>query len=279
MYQNSNNCMDIIEHSINSKINIEWELYNFNFDPIILFGVLYNIALDINCNSLSIEMFDKFPRLLKFLNFKNNNVKKLENYIDEFDLFLKNDTTLSNNLKYGFRYTYKTSLAKENYLEFSQKDLFNKIKEHSSQNLVIYTSDRQRNNELIKCMKKYYQTSCKHQNTTFKCECCNSPTFKTQSDEYFMEFHHIIPFGYGIFGPDHYLNLVGLCPSCHRKFHYLNNQDKSDLYNNLNNNNFLKISLIDRLLQLNKKKLLKSYHIEYLISEQAITDSIYKKLF
>jgi hypothetical protein len=111
---------------------------------------------------------------------------------------------------------------------------------------------------------------CYSENGILKCECCGNETFITESGEPYVEFHHLIPFNIA-YGPDHYLNLFALCPDCHRKIHFMSLGTKADQYGLLNKNNYLGLSFVDRLKSLKNQHLLRSYHLEYLLADNAIT--------
>ena len=52
-----------------------------------------------------------------------------------------------------------------------------------------------------------------------RCECCNNPSpFKNESDEPYLETHHLIPVSEG--GLDSPTNIIAVCPNCHRRFHH-----------------------------------------------------------
>jgi hypothetical protein len=52
-------------------------------------------------------------------------------------------------------------------------------------------------------------------------------------------------------------------------------EEKENQYGQLDRNNYLQISFIERLVSLRKDNLLRSYHLEYLLSEHAITTEEY----
>jgi 5-methylcytosine-specific restriction endonuclease McrA len=157
------------------------------------------------------------------------------------------------------------------YVHESSEDLFRKIELESSKETGDYSSERKRNTTLVKLLKSYY-TKLDHD--SLKCECCSDLAFITEKNGPYIEFHHLIPFS-KLDGPDHYLNLYALCPNCHRKIHFIEISRKSDMYDNLDVNNYLRIDLLERLKTLHKDKLLKSYQMEFLLSEDAIDDDGY----
>lgn len=51
-----------------------------------------------------------------------------------------------------------------------------------------------------------------------RCEACGVETFLTDSNEQYLEIHHLTPLSEG--GSDTTANAIALCPLCHRKLHY-----------------------------------------------------------
>jgi 5-methylcytosine-specific restriction protein A len=54
------------------------------------------------------------------------------------------------------------------------------------------------------------------------------------NDKLFSEIHHIIP--YYISKDDSIENLLVLCPTCHRKFHYATIEERKELIKRLESN-------------------------------------------
>ena len=109
------------------------------------------------------------------------------------------------------------------------------------------------------------------------CECCGQQTFITYNDETYLEYHHLIPFNV-YDGPDHYLNIYALCPLCHRKLHYIKLNRKKELYNQISINNYAQITIVERLVNLFHAKKLRSYQLEFLLSDYAITLNEYNNI-
>jgi len=58
-----------------------------------------------------------------------------------------------------------------------------------------------------------------------KCEACGDPApFLREDGEPYLEVHHVRPLGEG--GPDSADNAVGICPTCHRRFHHGADRDR-----------------------------------------------------
>lgn len=65
---------------------------------------------------------------------------------------------------------------------------------------------------------------------------------------------------------------------CHRKIHNGSDAIKSQLYDNFDKNNHFNKSILERFKDLYSKKILKSYQLEYALSEQIIDESEYKQI-
>lgn len=58
-----------------------------------------------------------------------------------------------------------------------------------------------------------------------RCEACGDPApFLRDDGEPYLEVHHVRPLGEG--GPDSSDNAVGICPTCHRRFHHGADKDR-----------------------------------------------------
>lgn len=251
---------------VNPKIKVEWDLYNIRPDKYIFMGIicviLNEIFLTINFEDFLETSFKRFQTLIRDLGIKNK-----KHWIKEFKIFFdayknKNIEKLIENelLEYNSRINI---LA---YREKSSSDLYKKLEKFN----LYEIPGKKRNLHLIGLLKTYYMNTYISKQLTLKCECCNSESFITASGEPYIEFHHLIPFSK--LGPDYYLNLIALCPNCHRKIHYMPIENKNELYTGINQFNYMKSTIVERLKKLKKLNLLKSYHLEYLISDNAITN-------
>jgi uncharacterized protein YbaR (Trm112 family) len=92
-----------------------------------------------------------------------------------------------------------------------------------------------------------------------------------------MEYHHLIPFG-EFDGPDHSLNILAVCPMCHRKLHFLKPEDKRPLYCSVAGNSYNKLSIEERLTELLSEHKLKSYQLEFLLADNAIDETEYNRI-
>ena len=155
------------------------------------------------------------------------------------------------------------------YRTESAAGLLERIEQLSAAATVSPAEDRQRSAQLVNLLKSYYMRACA-ENGTLRCECCGEEAFITAAGEPYVEFHHLIPFGIA-YGPDHYLNLFALCPNCHRRLHFQAPADKHGLYSALSGGNYLRRSFAERLRALRAQNLLRSYHLEFLLADGAIT--------
>lgn len=170
---------------------------------------------------------------------------------------------------------YEASLI--SYSNESLADLEKKIKDHSSRKAIIVDGIRKRNMTLISLIKSYDILKYSYENRLIPCECCGQPTFFTYKEEPYLEFHHLIPFG-DYDGPDHYQNILALCPMCHRKLHYMKQTGKRLLYDNITTNSYSHCSVEKRMAALFAENKLKSYQIEFLLADNAIDESAYNRI-
>lgn len=267
-----------IAYDVNSKVKISWDLYNMQPDKFILLSVACSI---VNCidvgKTLSIDDYvQKFNELFKQM-FKKIGITSTKIIKNELKLFFEskfnNDLTIYIDINKEDRPDITTA-----NINIPHQDLFEKIKSLSETNDLVYNEERKRNTNLVSLLKKYYIQINADELNLLKCECCNETTFITTSDEPYVEFHHLIPFGGGNYGPDHYLNLFALCSSCHRKLHYIKLDEKKGLYESINENNHLHESFLERLKKLKEENLLKSYHLEFLLADNAINQDMYNEI-
>lgn len=271
-----------IQSSINSRAKIHWDLYNIHSDKFIMLGTSLAIsAISLQYNSvencsrneideLSQFMFDKFSGLMRRIGLRSISAIKRE--LQCIINALKNQD-YSNYLEVNDN--HETQVLAE-YRTESAADLRTRLEQISFETSVERESERTRNMKLVRLLKSYYM-ACYAENDMLICECCGETTFITNSGEPYVEFHHLIPFNIA-YGPDHYLNLFALCPNCHRKIHFLKIEDKRTEYVNLSNNNYLHIHFVERLMQLKSQNLLKSYHLEYLLADNAISQNEYDRV-
>lgn len=268
-----------------NRTKIEWDLYNISVDFFILIGCIMAILIIENNNiiddrfilntkekeKLAENFYDKFPNFCEIYKLNKSKIKKI---ITEFSNSIQTN-------QYEFFTTnilsYRTNRITDEkpYEAFTYDDLLHKLNIQSKVNSTLYSVNRERNNILISLLKSLYLE--KEKSNLIKCECCGEYGFKKTDGYSYIEFHHLIPFNIA-FGPDHYLNLIALCPLCHRKLHYINLDEKSACYIDICNNNYLNKNIIERLNLFKDQKILRSYHLEYLLADKAISDEDYNKL-
>lgn len=271
-----------VPYEKNQSIKTNWNLYNGKIEESILINILFmfitfqlnKVETDINYNEFLDVYKNEYPNITTYFNYNNSELKELFDMRQNKKIIIVRDELVEN-----------LTDTDATYIEGSVQDLKQKILDlsNSSNFESILNQNRQRNQSLISAMKKYYvkafdQEFTEEYKTSIKCESCKEKSFITSNNSPYMEFHHIIPFGGATKGQDHYLNLINLCPTCHTKLHRINEEDKKVLYKEIDENNYLSKTIKDRLLKLKKEKLLKSYQLEFLLSESAITESDYNKI-
>lgn len=130
---------------------------------------------------------------------------------------------------------------------------------------------------MINLIKALYNSIYSDEKKLIRCECCGETTFLTIKDEAYLEYHHLLPFNI-VDGPDHYINIYGVCPDCHRRIHYGKEESKEEIYKNLDENNHLNKTILERFKFLYNKKILKSYQLEYALAEHIINELQYNKI-
>ncbi|MCL2198664.1 MAG: HNH endonuclease [Defluviitaleaceae bacterium] len=267
------------DYRIDKKRKIDWDMYNITPDKLVVFGVIVSQTCAIDGILPTREgvigsidtMLGRFSGLLAGVGLASkpklrNEIKLFFNAVENYDFseYLLEDDD------------YFCSAA-DSYYEVSSEGLFAKIEEASDKH-TDYSYDRKRNASLVSLMKMYY-VSCfaKNDKAALRCEACNDNAFLTQNGEAYLEFHHLIPFKI-CNGPDHFLNLYGLCANCHRKIHFGSSEIKNNLYASINENSYLQQTIFARLKHLREANILKSYHLEYLYASGAITEDEYEKI-
>lgn len=263
------------------RVKIYWDLYNMQPDKFIMLSsaIAYSAtALGIydienasrrDISAISQYISEKFNNLFKMFGIRTLTAVKKE--VRRAVLALTNDDfsdyidANEMHAEIMARYRYE-----------SAADLFARIERISESADVNRTATRERNSTLVSLLKSYYMVRYA-EDGMLKCECCGEETFLTSKGEAYVEFHHLIPFKIA-YGPDHYLNLFALCPNCHRKFHFLSVDNKEAEYVKLNDNNYLHKHFTERLRELRGQNLLRSYHLEFLLADKAITLEEYNSI-
>lgn len=271
-----------VRAQIDSRVKIDWDLFNIRMDKFVLLTVIETIAGVINgmtsfagnarviSEQLLPTVNEKFSNLLRKIGLRTVASRKSELQSVMSALISEDYSDFA--IK---QYAEETQIIAR-YREESAEDLRTKIVDISSEAATAVVEGRTRNTNLISLLKSYYMARFL-ENDLLKCECCAEETFITNAGEPYIEFHHLVPFNIAE-GPDHYLNLFALCPNCHRKIHFLSVNDKQTEYANISNNNYLHISFVERLRMLKDEMVLRSYHLEYLLTENAITQEEYNTI-
>ncbi|MDE5715582.1 MAG: HNH endonuclease [Anaeroplasmataceae bacterium] len=262
------------EQKTDARIKIKWDLYNIHLDKFISLTTIFCVS-SAACKVSFLRAKKNDVKLISdfaFNNFKNMlktfGIKTLKKVISGLNKVMR----CLNSNDYSEFIDISPETQKQNSLDYKKEsisDLFTKIK-NISVSYALSDAERQRNSSLICLLKTYYMARFM-ENDSLKCECCGKETFITENEEPYIEFHHLIPFNIAL-GPDHYLNLYALCPNCHSKLHFLRISNKEQEYQNINKNNYLKSSIVDRLKLLKEERILCSYHLEYLLADKAITE-------
>lgn len=270
------------DSQINSRVKIYWDLYNIHPDNFIMISIAATIsAISLGIETVETMSTDEVNRVSSFI---------YEEYRELFrELGIRSQSAIKREVQ-----KVLNSLRSEDYEPFmnvegeheeqtiaryrteNAADLRERIERISAAATVSPAETRERNATLVSLLKSYYM-SCFAENNMLKCECCGEETFITNAGEPYVEFHHLIPFNIA-YGPDHYLNLFALCPNCHRKIHFLSTEDKQSRYEDLSENNYLHLCFTERLRELKAQNLLRSYHLEYLLVDNAITLEEYNSI-
>lgn len=268
--------------SVDPRVKIHWDLYNIHADKLILMGTMFAIiaakmritnieAIGATQMQAITEAYGQyFAELLRDLGV--NTHAKIKREVRTFVTALRN----SDYTAYIPVNDDEHEQVIARYREVATDDLRVRIEDVSAAAVVSQTAARERNGNLISMLKSYYIQRFAQDNE-LTCECCGEKTFITEAGEPYVEFHHMIPFNIA-YGPDHYLNLYALCPNCHRKIHFMNLEIKGDQYKQLDEHNYLRLELTERLRQLKAQNLLRSYHLEYLLADKAITLEEYNSI-
>ena len=270
------------EQSVDPHIKINWDLYNIRPDEFILIAVMASIGASVSGTDIlgtdirgTIECIlpewnAKFPSILRSMGYRSDSAKRQ---------IMRKILTALNNEDYSLFINSNAEdrqQALATYRDTDTADLRLHINEVSAQASAETGESRTRNMNLISLLKSYYM-AVYTDHGTLRCECCREDAFITNSGEPYVEFHHLIPFSIAN-GPDHYLNLFALCPNCHRKIHFLRMTDKQQVYSDLDANNYLQLGFVERLRSLKDAMILRSYHLEYLLAECAITMEEYDRI-
>ncbi|WP_177187390.1 HNH endonuclease [Peptostreptococcus sp. D1] len=263
----------------NHRIKMEWDLYNIKVEKTILFSLViceYLIFNRIDVGSIITEQVytyfnEYFINILKSLNLtkKQEIIREIKRIVEMIKVgeLVEIDEIEENSVDLNYINQFSS---------LNTEDLRRKIIEVSMENIKP-TLERKRDMRVISLLKKLQLIEYSDENSLIPCECCGEKTFIKNNNEPYIEYHHLIPFSIAD-GPDHFENIFGICPMCHRKIHFIKDSLKEDLYFGFNQNNHRKKNIADRLRELYKINALKSYQLEYALSEKMITEAEYEKI-
>ena len=264
-------------YDMNHRIKMSWDLYNIKKDNIIMLSLVANDYM-MN-NKIEIEELSDYNTLYNYGKRFFANVLKSINLVKKSDIInalkdvverMKNHTL--SEIEYDVDYSIDNVYVNR-FSTLNSTDLFNKIKEVSEQNVQVKL-ERKRDGRIIGLLNSYYLANYSDENNLITCECCGKTTFIKNNDEPYLEYHHLIPFSIAN-GPDHYENLFGICPMCHRKIHSIKDEYKDKLYDGFDVNNHFHKNILERLKHLYQEHILKSYQLEYALSEYIINENEY----
>ncbi|MCL2412758.1 MAG: HNH endonuclease [Bacteroidales bacterium] len=266
------------DYVIDGKIKVEWDMYNIHIELPILLSAIMQISQSIlnvqfqakNINNFADLIRKTMPNMLQYigLSTKQSLIKELKSF--------QNTLETGNFEKYINVEQLDYELAVAKYQTDSAEDIKSKIETESNKPTIIIDGNKKRNHTLIHLIRAYNKKMFT-QADILNCECCGETSFITFNDETYLEYHHLIPFS-GYDGPDHYLNIYALCPSCHRKLHFIKQNYKRELYRQLSANNYIRRTIVQRLIDLLQSKKLRSYQLEFLLADDAITEEEYTQI-
>lgn len=263
---------------VNDDVKYEWYKYIINFDPNVLVNLIYiyialtneifNYTLDIKKLNLK---FETFKTLAFLLGIKKKDFSKI---IGEIQTNLKENKLYKFNYNEGKHYQIIDSKKIQKDVNLSKLiAVSNKTTKESS---LFISSNRSRDENLIYILRSYYfKNFIDKTENTIKCDCCKDFAFLTYNGTPYIEFHHLIPFSTE-FGPDHYLNLVGICPKCHRQLHYAKPETRELLYSQTSANNNMSLTLVHRINELFLNGLIEPIHLDFLKKEKIINNDQYE---
>lgn len=266
-------------YNVNAKTKIQWDLYNIHIDKIIIISLIlteYLLNNNLNIEDINLKNEDirriknKYTNLLEACSLSK--MKDLTSMLKIVSTALANNELENINVQDDiYEYTYVNE-----YSTLNTSDLQEKIERVSKENIDI-SQERVRSIKLINLIRALYNSIYSNEQKLIKCECCGETTFLTSKDEAYLEYHHLLPFSI-VDGPDHYINIYGICPDCHRRIHYGKEKLKEELYNKFDENNHLRKTIFERFKFLYCEKILKSYQLEYALAEHIIDEVQYNQI-
>lgn len=258
------------EFEYNPEITYEWHKYIISSDSVILLSVIYiycafkNAKYNFDLSEIQIKaIYKEFKNLLEIAG------------VGKQSDFIENIQRIQSELSDGLLTVAYDSEEEEILSVYDELIDESKLAEISKR-ISTFNVVRKRSSELISAIRSYYRKNFElPPDNLILCDACNEKTFTTKGQYAYLEFHHMIPFSTDN-GPDHYLNLVGICPTCHRKFHHAMKDTRKTLYESLSVNNNLKKTLDFRINKLYEERVLEPLNIEFLRKENIISKEKYE---
>lgn len=262
-------------YKISASVRYDWAKYNINFEPsALLYQFYWGICCKINQFDLKLTKVKIEEGYLLYKNLINNlgfNKSKFTQLLIDLQLHINDEKPFILDSNSEDIYTIIDPIEVNIEVTINNLEVLSKraLEANSYESL-----NRKRSNSLRRNLKNYYFNNYKSENDLIACECCSETTFKNTNSSPYLEFHHLIPFSTDS-GPDHYLNLFGLCSNCHSKMHHLHPSLKDEIYLNLSRNNHFQKNYIERMESLYNSGFLEAIHLDYLLKENIINENDY----
>ncbi|MDB9847206.1 HNH endonuclease [Flavobacteriaceae bacterium] len=264
------------EFILSNSVRYDWSKYNINLEK---GTILFLIYWGISCNQGHYNFNLTNDQISSYFTTYKSLISKFGYNKADFTLVMKevqNHISISTPLELEIEENniYVLTDPSDVNVEISIENL-RELSERALAENDYYNINRKRSSSLIRSLKTYYYNNYKNSRNLIPCECCSENTFINTNHLPYLEFHHLIPFSTDN-GPDHYLNLYALCSNCHSKMHHLHSSMKPDLYNELEKNNLLEKTFVDRLETLYSQGFLEAIHLDYLLKENIINNDEYE---
>lgn len=225
-----------------------WYIYISKFDKSLLYTLLiYNWS----------GKTKEFSKIIKYLNLDINFIRE--------SVEQKNNGSFGLSIYKAYSKKFIELVDEEQEYDFVRFNIqsVDTLIETSNKKFNILESKKRKH---INIIKSFYI-----QENVDKCDACGKETFITKNNIPYLEYHHLVPLSQE--GTDHILNIFGICPMCHRKFHFCEDASRKDLYKGLNQNDTLvkidknKFSLFNRYNYLYKNGQINLLGLEFLVDE------------
>ncbi len=260
IYENIDNV-----HNKKYATHINRGRYNYK-NPIYLAAVEdwlnYFVSSDTNIIRMMLKTVSEMNGLQK------QNIKKIYPYLCEQVLKVKTAQDIENMFKNTALLEIETPVVvvrnkvTENMLITESKKYLNIMND--------FTLERKRN---VALRDQYASFKMQHNHDI--CEICGNKLAKEVNGNYICNYHHILPFNEaGALGPDHYLNLIGICSNCHDKLHSkITCNERKEMYNAILINSCFTKDVFERILKMYKDGYLFNASLEYAVAMGMITES------